>query len=167
MKYPRTTTSLSTLLTLFVAVAGAAAPTWAADPSPPPAAATPADKLVLAREHIAAKRWPQALAELRRVNASGVADWHNLMGYTLRKQSPPNLAEARVCYQAALKMDPSHRGALEYDGELALMTGDLARAELHLATLQRVCTGGCEELADLRREIDRYKANGNRFVASP
>ena len=50
---------------------------------------------------------------------------------------------------------------------LALMTGDLARAERHLATLQRACAGGCEELADLRREIDRYKGNGNRFVAAP
>lgn len=167
MKCPRTAASAVTLLTLFVAVAGAAAPTWAADPSPPPAAKAPADTLASAREHIAAKRWPQALTELRRVNASGLADWHNLMGYTLRKQSPPNLAEARVCYEAALKLDPMHRGALEYDGELALMTGDLARAERHLATLQRACAGSCEELTDLRREIDRYKANGNRFVAAP
>ncbi len=167
MKCPRTASSAVTLLTLFVAAAGAAAPACAADPVPPPAAGAPADKLASAREHIAAKRWPQALTELRRVNASGLADWHNLMGYTLRKQSSPNLAEARVCYEAALKMDPMHRGALEYDGELALMTGDLARAERHLATLQRACAGSCEELTDLRREIDRYKANGNRFVAAP
>jgi hypothetical protein len=31
--------------------------------------------------------------------------------------------------------------------------------------LVRVCAGPCEEQADLKRGIDRFKANGNKYVA--
>ena len=45
------------------------------------------------------------------------------------------------------------------------MKGELSRAEQRLAELARVCGGPCEEQADLKRAIDRFKANGNKFVA--
>ncbi|GAP37935.1 tetratricopeptide repeat protein [Piscinibacter sakaiensis] len=140
------------------ALAGAAAPLQAADEPPPPAAAAKSP-LAKAREHIAAKRWPAALDELKRVNATGDADWQNLMGYTLRKQATPDLAGAERHYDAALKLNPSHRGALEYSGELYLMKGDPARAEDRLATLRKAC-GDCEEARDLKQALDRYKATG-------
>lgn len=139
-----------------------ALPAQAAD-TPEPAPPRASDPLAGARQAIAAKRWPAAISELRKVNATGSADWNNLMGYALRKQATPDLEGAQRHYDAALRIDPSHRGALEYAGELALMKGDLPTAEARLAVLVRVCGSGCEERADLEREIARFKANGNRW----
>ncbi|HET9822775.1 MAG TPA: tetratricopeptide repeat protein, partial [Burkholderiaceae bacterium] len=110
-------------------------------------------------------RWPDAIADLKRVNDTKSADWNNLMGYAHRKLSPPDLAAAERHYDAALAIDAQHRGALEYSGELYLMKGDLARAEQRLAQLARACTA-CEELEDLKQAVARFKANGNRYVAA-
>jgi Flp pilus assembly protein TadD len=129
-----------------------------------PTASAP-DKLAAARVHIQAARWADAVTELKKVNDTRSGDWNNLMGFAHRKLSPPDLAAAERYYDAALKISPAHRGALEYSGELYLMKGDLPRAEQRLAELVRVCAGPCEEQADLKRGIDRFKANGNKFVA--
>ena len=145
-----------------------AAPTFAADtPEPPAKAAAAADKLAGARKQIAAKQWPAAIDELKKVNDSGSADWNNLMGYTLRKNSPPDVGAAEKFYNEALRIDPKHRGALEYSGELYLMTDNLPKAEERLATLDKVCTFSCEEYRDLKRSVECYKAAGNKYVAAP
>jgi Flp pilus assembly protein TadD len=140
------------------------APALAADTTDTTPAAAP-DKLAAARGHIKAARWAEALAELKKVNDTRSGDWNNLMGFAHRKLSPPDLAAAERYYDAALKIAPAHRGALEYSGELYLMKGELPRAEQRLAELARVCDGPCEEQSDLKRSIDRFKANGNKFVA--
>jgi Flp pilus assembly protein TadD len=145
-----------------------AAPALAVDmPEPAPVHTQAADALAPARAHIAAKRWREAVTALERAAQPSNADWNNLMGYALRKRQPPDLDGARRHYDAALKIAPAHRGALEYAGELALMKGDLATAERHLTVLARACGGPCEEQADLKQAIDRFKAAGNRHVASP
>ena len=141
-------------------MAGMPAPTWAADTAPVKAD----DKLSGVRSQVAAKRWPDALAELRKVNDSGSADWNNLMGHVLRKGSPADLDGADRHYGEALRIDPRHKGALEYSGELALMRGDLAGAEQKLALLDRVCMFGCEEFTDLKQAVQRFKAAGNRYT---
>jgi Flp pilus assembly protein TadD len=153
---------------ILATLAALALPALAVDtPEPAPVPAQQADRLDSARGHIAAKRWPQAIAELKRVDQASSGDWNNLMGYALRKQSPPDLDGAQRHYDAALKIAPAHRGALEYAGELALMKGDLASAERRLAALARACAGPCEEHADLKQAIDRFKAAGHRFIATP
>jgi Flp pilus assembly protein TadD len=136
-----------------------------ADMTPATPAAAAADKLGAARAHIKAARWTDALAELKKINDTRSADWNNLMGYTQRKLTPPDSAAAERYYDAALKLAPAHRGALEYSGELYLMKGELPRAEQRLAELARACAGPCEEHDDLKRGIDRFKANGNKYVA--
>ena len=118
------------------------------------------DILAAARAQIAAKNWPAAIVELKRVNATGDADWNNLMGYSLRKRPTPDFARAEAFYNEALRIDPKHRGALEYSGELYLMTGDLARAEQRLAALDTLCTFGCAEFSELKAAIAEYKAKG-------
>ena len=128
------------------------------EPSPPTTQAAPADPLAAARAHIQSQRWPSALAELQRVNASTNADWNNLMGFALRKQARPDLDAAQRHYDAALRIQPQHMGALEYSGELALMRGDLPTAELRLAALSRLCQSPCEPLDDLKLAVARYKA---------
>jgi Flp pilus assembly protein TadD len=149
-----------------VAVSAFAAGTEDPAPATPARAEKPADKLAAAKTHIAAKRWGEAITELRRVNDSGSADWNNFMGYSLRKQATPDLAAAQQHYDAALKISPAHRGALEYSGELALMKGDLAQAEQRLAALARACNSACEEHADLKKAVADFKANGNKHVAA-
>ncbi len=149
---------------LVAAVWLAAPPLKAADtPEPAPVHAT-ADPLARAREAIAAQRWPAAVSELRRLGLTGSADWNNLMGFALRKQARPDLDGAQRHYDAALRIDPNHQGALEYAGELDLMRGRLADAEQKLDRLAKLCSTPCEPLDDLRKAIDRFKSSGNRYV---
>ena len=153
----------ASIVLAWLVVAAAAGPVaHAADLSPPKAAA--ADPLAEARVLVKSRQWPAAQAELRRVNATSSADWQNLMGYVARKSSPPDLDAAERHYLEALRIDPRHRGALEYSGELYLMKGDLARAEAQLAVLDKACLFGCEEYTDLKKSVQRYKSAG-RWVA--
>jgi hypothetical protein len=121
------------------------------------------DPLKTARDHIGARRWSAAIEELRRVDDETSADWNNLMGYAMRKQKTPDLAASEKYYDAALRIDPHHRGTLEYSGELYLMKGDLPAAEGRLTTLETLCPRSCPEARDLKKAIDRYKAAGNRY----
>jgi Flp pilus assembly protein TadD len=139
-----------------------AIPAIAADSTPSSAAP---DKLGPARGLIADKKWAAAIDELKRVNETGSADWNNLMGYSLRKAATPDLNAAERYYNEALRIDPKHRGALEYSGELYLMKGDLAKAEQRLAALDKACFMPCEEFTDLKKAVQAFKANGNKFVA--
>ena len=107
-----------------------------------------------------------AIDELKKVDDPASADWNNLMGYSLRKADPAANAEAaEKFYDAALRIEPRHRGALEYSGELYLMTGNLAKAEERLATLDKACFLPCEEYSDLKKAVARYNAAGNKYVA--
>jgi hypothetical protein len=147
---------LLVLCTLALASAAHAADTTPAAP----------DRLSPARERIAQKDWPGAVAALKQVEDARSADWNNLMGYSLRKSPNPDLAAAERFYDAALQIDPKHRGALEYSGELFLMTNRLALAEQRLAALDKACLLPCDEFTQLKQAVARYKANGNRWVAS-
>ena len=124
------------------------------------------DKFTPARTKIAEKNWAGAIDELKKVNDPASAEWNNLMGYSLRKADPvANAGEAEKFYNEALRIDPRHRGALEYSGELYLMTGNLPKAEERLAALDKACFLPCEEYSDLKKAVARYKAAGNKYVA--
>ena len=153
---------VSHLLTATL-IALAASPSLAADTAPPPTEA--AGPLKTARALIAEKKWAAAIEELKRVDDKSSADWNNLMGYSLRKGKTPDYAGAERYYDAALRIDPKHRGALEYSGELYLMTNKLPQAEQRLTALDKACTFGCPEYTDLKKAVQRYKANGNQYVA--
>lgn len=146
---------------LAAALGAAFSTVQAADDAPSPGSkAAAADPLTPAREHIRAKRWAAAIEELKKVDARGSADWNNLMGYAYRKAKTPDYAAAERYYDEALRIDPKHRGALEYSGELYLMKGDLAKAEARLAALDKVCTFSCSEYRDLKAAVAEYKATG-------
>lgn len=146
---------------VMVALALGAALAQAADTAP---ASTPNDPLTGVRAQIAAKDWVGSLAELRRINDATSADWNNLMGYTLRKQRPPELDASEKFYREALRINPKHRGAHEYLGELFLMKGDLKGAEAELSALDKLCFLPCEEHTDLKKAVERFKANGNKYL---
>jgi len=137
---------------LFLSVSGLS---HAADTAP--AKQDPA-WLTQARASIKAEKYDQAIQQLRSANETSSADWNNLLGYSLRKKQPPDLAGAEKYYQAALKIDPNHRGALEYYGKLKLINNDLPGAEALLARLDKACTFGCEEYSDLKEAIQKYKS---------
>lgn len=159
----------------FAALAFSSAAALAADTSPPPPpppaapAASPAPQrynapvpapLAGVQAHLQAARWGAAIDELKRVNLERDADWNNLMGYALRKQATPDLAGAQRHYDAALRIDPNHLGALAYVGELALMRKDLPAAEAFQARLERACglAKPCGPLEELKTSIAAFKA---------
>ena len=110
-----------------------------------------------ARASMKSNNYDQALKQLQSADEVNSADWNNLMGYSLRKKQPPDLAASEKYYQAALKIDPSHRSAMEYYGELLLMKKDLPGAEAMLARLDKACLFGCEEYSDLKASIAKYQ----------
>lgn len=106
---------------------------------------------------IEAKNWQLALDLFRQAVARdpGNADIHNYLGYAYRKSG--NLDAAFKSYAEALRLDPRHKGAHEYVGEAYLMVNDLAKAEEHLAALDKICFFSCEEYRDLKMAIGEYK----------
>jgi len=110
-----------------------------------------------AQKEIKAKNYDGAIKTLLAANEPNSADWNNLLGYAQRKKTPPNLNAAEFYYQAALMIDPKHKGALEYYGELLLMKNDLLGAEQMLARLDKLCFFSCEEYRDLKEAIAKYK----------
>ena len=120
------------------------------------AIAAPDDPLADARAAIAAKKWPQAEKELRRVIAREPrnADAHNLLGYSLRWQG--RYEEALASYGRVFEIDPNHLGAHEYVGIAYLKMGRRPEAEQHLATLRKLC-GQCEEARDLAKALAAAK----------
>ncbi len=140
---------------LALALATGVLVTHAADTSP---AEPTTSWLTQAQKEIKANDFSGAIKTLEAANKSNSADWNNLLGYAQRKKSPPDLAAAERFYQAALRIDPKHRGALEYYGELLLMKNDLAGAEQMLARLDKACVFSCEEFRDLKEAIARFKS---------
>ena len=150
---------LAALALAAAALAAHAADTPGSNPSV--AAPTVAERLAKARQSIEAKDWNTALRELNAAAREEPrnADVQNLLGYSWRKRANPDLPKAIGHYQAALRLDPKHRGAHEYLGEAWLMDRQPAEAEKHLAELERICGNkDCEEYRDLARAIEAYKA---------
>ncbi|WP_431102884.1 tetratricopeptide repeat protein [Roseateles noduli] len=161
------TMKLLSLVAAVWALAGSMPSAQAADMSPPPSAAPApaANTLTIARQLIQSRQWEAARDELKRVDDRRSADWNNLMGYVSRKAGNPDLAASERYYDEALRIDPHHRNALEYSGELYLMKGDLPKAQARLASLATECKSSCEQHTELKEAIARYQANGNKYVA--
>ena len=113
--------------------------------------------LAAIEKNIEAGEYERALADLEvhiEKNRTS-ADAFNWLGYANRKLG--RLQQAQKAYARALFLDPDHKGAHEYAGELRLMLGDLEGAEKHLAELDRICLLGCEEYDELKAEIAAWK----------
>jgi tetratricopeptide (TPR) repeat protein len=91
----------------------------------------------------------KSLTELVKADSQNADAW-NLLGYSNRKLKKYD--EAAKYYQTALKIDPKHRGALEYQGELFVETGAFDKAKANLATLKAIC-GNCEQYGDLKKAL--------------
>jgi hypothetical protein len=60
-----------------------------------------------------------------------------------------------VYYSKALRIDPNHLGALEYQGELFVETKKIPSAKKNLAKLKSLCGATCEEYLDLKKAIGK------------
>ena len=103
---------------------------------------------------IAAEKYQEAIIPLQSAEkaAQNDADIQNLLGFVHRKTG--KLDAAGSYYRRALEINPKHKGALEYEGELFLMRGDKIGANANLAKLDKICWLGCSEYDDLKKKID-------------
>jgi len=81
------------------------------------------------------------------------ADVNNLLGFSSRNLKQFS-ASARY-YQKALRVNPNHLGALEYQGELFLQTKKVSAAKKNLAKLKQLCGVNCEEYLELKKAIGK------------
>ena len=140
----------STFMHLALATSLAIVPVaaTAVDTTPEPA---PLPEIVAGKKAIDARNWGAAIKTLSVAaqREPNNADVQNLLGYAYRNTS--QLEAALRHYQRALQIDPRHLGAHEYIGEAYLMANNLAKAEEHLAALQRYCPNVCVERDDLKK----------------
>lgn len=111
---------------------------------------------------IQAKDWNAAIRALSSAALRDTrnADIQNYLGYAYRHTGRMDLAFKH--YGRALELNPRHRGAHEYVGEAYLIVNNLAKAEEHLAALQKICLIPCEEVEDLQKAIVEYRRRAGR-----
>jgi len=103
------------------------------------------------------EKYQQAIDKLDKalVKSPDNPDLLNLTAYSHRKLEHYEIA--LNYYQKALQIEPDHRGANEYLGELYLHLGDLDRALERLAVLDSECFFGCDEFDDLEDAIEVFR----------
>ena len=149
------TTLLVIGLSLTFALSQFTAPAKAADSSE--SSALPPPSYTQAKAHVDSLRFKHALPileELVRVEPRNADAW-NLLAFSQRNLG--NIRSARQNYDKALALDPNHKGAHEYLGEMFLILNDLESAQKQLATLASICPQGCDQRDDLRQAIEAYK----------
>ncbi|MCH8917814.1 MAG: tetratricopeptide repeat protein [Alphaproteobacteria bacterium] len=146
------------ILIAALLILGLASTAMAAGSSSPSRRPAPESNFDLGLKAVKAENFGRALGLLAKVVRSDPrnADAWNWIGFSNRKLE--RFKDSLVAYKKALAIDPDHRGANEYLGELYLKTGDLAKARVRLDRLDSICYFGCEEFDDLKRAIKAFEA---------
>ena len=107
------------------------------------------------RELVAAQNFASAKTALEQADQQfpNNADVNNLLGFVNRKLKM--YSQSATYYTKALKIDPNHLGALEYQGELFVIQKKTALAKKNLDKLKKLCGVNCEEYLDLKKVIDK------------
>ena len=82
------------------------------------------------------------------------ADVYNLLGFSYRKHSEPDLDKALESYKIALETNPEHLGAHEYLGELYITLGNMNKANEMLNNLEKIAGTSSMEYIKLKKAID-------------
>jgi tetratricopeptide (TPR) repeat protein len=130
-------------------------PTTAAPTPTPVAVKTVNDELAKVTVLLNAKNFKQALTDLKVIDSEfkNNADVNNLLGYSSRKLK--QYKPAARYYEKALRIDPNHLGAIEYQGELFVLTNKVSAAKRNLAKLEKLCGLKCGEYLDLKKAIGK------------
>ncbi|MDC0110189.1 tetratricopeptide repeat protein [Alphaproteobacteria bacterium] len=80
-------------------------------------------------------------------------DIYNYLGFSYRKMG--NMKLASFNYEKALNIDPKHKGALEYQGEMFITLGQLDKAKANLKKLNSICFLACSEKTKLKNSIEK------------
>ncbi len=83
----------------------------------------------------------------------------SLLGFGYRKTR--QFEDAMTFYRWALKIEPEHKGANEYLGELYLETNQYDKALRQLEILDGICTFGCKEYSKLKEAIDSFQESAS------
>lgn len=113
----------------------------------------------IAERAVKAGNYDRAIPLLENVVARdpGNADAWNYLGFSHRKLK--DYEKSLTAYEKALSINPRHKGALEYLGELYVQTGKIEKANAQLKKLKEVCGFfGCEEYDDLKAAIKAFKS---------
>jgi tetratricopeptide (TPR) repeat protein len=108
-------------------------------------------------ELIADENYQQAVIELQEALLEAPDDPDLLNLYAFSQRNLNKFDTALENYQKALRIDPEHRGANEYLGELYLLLDQPDKAEERLAVLDKECFFGCEEFDELKQAIEGYR----------
>ena len=106
-------------------------------------------------------RYEEAIMRLKALGADigPKADVLNYLGYASRKLG--RFEQALGYYTQALALDPAHRGAHEYLGELLVELRQMDEARAQLARLDRLCPYGCAEREALAERIGAVMVGAN------
>lgn len=107
---------------------------------------------------IKAGKYDDGITKLKAIGVKDSADINNQLGFAHRKSGKWD--EAVGFYEAALKIDPAHVGALEYYGEYFVWKGDLGKARDHLVKIEKACgSKSCAGYKELASAIEKKKPN--------
>jgi len=133
---------------------GASAPAFAVDTGGTNAATnTAVPDYQTAKALVDARKYADAVSVLAALvkDEPKNADAWNLLGFSSRKMG--NLKNAAKYYDYALRLDPKHLGALEYQGEMFAQLHRMDKANANLTMLASLC-GTCEQYQDLKKAIE-------------
>ena len=142
-------TRILTIIALLFATPAWAAGSYSYEPS--------ASKLINdAKKLIKKEKYKRAIEKLEKANKEEPdnADVFNYLGFAHRKIG--NYDNSKVFYEEALTIQPDHKLALEYQGELFLTLNDTNSAQSNLIKLRALCPQGCDELQDLETAFFKY-----------
>ena len=117
----------------------------------------------IAEKHIYNNNYDKSLKLLKNLVknddlGSKKADIYNLLCFSYRKSSKPDLDKSYEAYTIALEYDPNHAGAHEYLGELYMMRGDKDKAIIMLGKLENLVGKNAMEYKDLLKAINSYQS---------
>jgi tetratricopeptide (TPR) repeat protein len=132
---------------------GAATPGPAQTPAPSAATKSVQSELSRISAMVYKKDFRNARAQLIVVDREfpNNADVNNLLGFTSRKLK--QYAASAGYYTKALRIDPEHLDALEYQGELFVTTKKMNMAKRNLVKLQKLCGVNCSQYKKLKKAI--------------
>jgi len=149
----------SRFLMVFILSLAVASPGWAAGSSSDSAPTPRNTKYDTAEKAVKAGNYARAISLLQEVVAKnpGNADAWNYLGFSRRKLN--DYKNSLIAYEKALSINPKHKGALEYLGELYIQTGNIEKARIQLKKLDDVCGFfGCEEYDELKAAIQAFQS---------